>query len=106
MLCWVLDRVLEVIVPVEALEVNNNTSVSAVPPTAGTDAGVVQETGESTESSTEATKTRTMLKFKSTCWTELSAAVNESPFLALDCASRIRKPSELRQRVRFEKWIS
>ena len=92
--------------PVEALKADTMADFSAgtaVPPTAVTDANIDQDTAESTDLETEATKTRTMLKFQSNCWTELSVAMNDCAFLALDCAARIRKPAELRQRVRFEK---
>ena len=102
MLCWVLDRVVEMpwLTQMPCTDTNTGTLRAASKPLASLDNTAKDAHAEK---GAETTKARTMLKFPGNCWTDLSAAINQSSFLAFDCVAHIRKPNELRQRVCY--WL-
>ena len=70
-------------------------------PRVTTPPGAAAVTNEATIAQTTGEGVSTILQFPSKCWKELSIAMSQDPFLALDNIACIRKPNELRQRVCF-----
>ena len=91
-----LDRVVEVPGSPQITRTDTDTDAS---PRDTASPGAAAVTNEAT--SAETTKMSTILKFRSNCWMDLSIAMSQDPFLALDNVACIRKPNELRQRVCF-----
>merc|ERR1719174_417854 len=78
-LCWVLDRVVEVPGSPQITRTDADTDAS---PRDTASPGAAAVTNEVT--SAETTKMSTILKFRSNCWMDLSIAMSQDPFLALD----------------------